>query len=172
MANCKIEILESWRRDCDIAIGSTASEVQDHGIRGGPPEREPETKLQARQSDFNGGVVVRCKPAGTMQHRMRRRDHGTTRTRQSGGIWDRVFTDVKPSMKIHREEIFGPAVVVMKFVDEEDTYSGWINCYNKIATQVTFGGVEQSGLGRECGSYALSNYTFIKSIFINLSQKL
>ncbi|KAH9470809.1 hypothetical protein Pst134EA_004731 [Puccinia striiformis f. sp. tritici] len=33
---------------------------------------------------------------------------------------DRVFTDVKPSMKIHREEIFGPAVVVMKFVDEED----------------------------------------------------
>ncbi|POW12959.1 hypothetical protein PSHT_07914 [Puccinia striiformis] len=87
MANCKIEILESWRRDCDIAIGSTASEVQDH--------------------------------------------------------------DVKPSMKIHREEIFGPAVVVMKFVDEEDTYSGWINCYNKIATQVTFGGVEQSGLGRE-----------------------
>ncbi|KAI9623096.1 hypothetical protein KEM48_009716 [Puccinia striiformis f. sp. tritici PST-130] len=105
-----------------------------------------------------------------------------------------VFTDVKPSMKIHREEIFGPVVVVMKFVDEEDvieqandTIYGlasaihskdittslrvsrriqagtvWINCYNKIATQVAFEGVEQSGLCRECGSYALSNYTFIK----------
>ncbi|KAH9456805.1 hypothetical protein Pst134EA_020715 [Puccinia striiformis f. sp. tritici] len=115
-----------------------------------------------------------------------------------------LFTDVKPSMKIHREEIFGPVVVVMKFVDEEDviqqandTIYGlasaihskditkalrvarriqagtvWINCYNKIATQVAFGGVKQSGLGRECGSYALSNYTSIKSVFINLSQKL
>ncbi|KAH9461885.1 hypothetical protein Pst134EB_005801 [Puccinia striiformis f. sp. tritici] len=107
-------------------------------------------------------------------------------------------------MKIHREEIFGPVVVVMKFVDEEDVirqandtiyglasaihskditkalrvsrliHAGtvWINCYNKIATQVAFGGVKESGLGRECGSYALSNYTSIKSVFINLSQKL
>ncbi|KAI7965317.1 hypothetical protein MJO29_003415 [Puccinia striiformis f. sp. tritici] len=112
--------------------------------------------------------------------------------------------EYKPSMEIHREEIFGPVVVVMKFVDEEDVirqgndtiyglasaihskditkawrisrliHAGtvWINCYNKIATQVAFGGVKQRGLGRECGSYALSNYTSIKSVFINLSQKL
>ncbi|EJT99149.1 aldehyde dehydrogenase [Dacryopinax primogenitus] len=31
-----------------------------------------------------------------------------------------VFTDVKPNMKIVREEIFGPVVVVVKFKDEDD----------------------------------------------------
>ncbi|KAH9470808.1 hypothetical protein Pst134EA_004730 [Puccinia striiformis f. sp. tritici] len=31
-----------------------------------------------------------------MQHRMRRRDHGTTRTRQSGGIWDSVWGLIFP----------------------------------------------------------------------------
>ncbi|PLW06599.1 hypothetical protein PCANC_01609 [Puccinia coronata f. sp. avenae] len=115
-----------------------------------------------------------------------------------------IFTNVKPGMKIHREEIFGPVVVVMKFKDEEDvvkqandTVYGlasaihstdvtkalrvskrikagtvWINCYNRIVSQVPFGGYKESGIGRECGSYALSNYTSVKSVFINLSQKL
>jgi aldehyde dehydrogenase (NAD+) len=31
-----------------------------------------------------------------------------------------MFTDVKAGMKICKEEIFGPVVVVMKFKDEED----------------------------------------------------
>jgi aldehyde dehydrogenase (NAD+) len=31
-----------------------------------------------------------------------------------------IFTDVKPDMKIVREEIFGPVGVVIKFEDEED----------------------------------------------------
>lgn len=115
-----------------------------------------------------------------------------------------IFTDVKPEMKIHKEEIFGPVVVVMKFKDEEDvvrqandTIYGlasaihsrditkalrvskrikagtvWINCYNRLASQVPFGGYKESGVGREGGSYALSNYTAVKSVFINLSEKL
>ncbi|KAK4702298.1 hypothetical protein P7C70_g3931, partial [Phenoliferia sp. Uapishka_3] len=32
-----------------------------------------------------------------------------------------IFTDVKPDMKIVREEIFGPVLVVSKFKDEDDT---------------------------------------------------
>lgn len=31
-----------------------------------------------------------------------------------------IFTDVKPNMRISREEIFGPVVVVSKFKDEDD----------------------------------------------------
>ncbi len=31
-----------------------------------------------------------------------------------------VFSDTKPDMKIVREEIFGPVVVLVKFKDEED----------------------------------------------------
>lgn len=91
-------------------------------------------------------------------------------------------------MKIHKEEIFGPVVVVMKFKDEEDvvrqandTIYGlasaihsrditkalrvskrikagtvWINCYNRLASQVPFGGYKESGVGRE-----VSNFAFI-----------
>ncbi|OAV88849.1 hypothetical protein PTTG_08547 [Puccinia triticina 1-1 BBBD Race 1] len=117
---------------------------------------------------------------------------------------NRIFTDVKPEMKIHKEEIFGPVVIVMKFKDEEDvvrqandTVYGlcaaihstnitkalrvgkrikagtvWINCYNRMTSQVPFGGYKESGIGRECGSYALSNYTAVKSVFINMSEKM
>jgi aldehyde dehydrogenase (NAD+) len=90
-------------------------------------------------------------------------------------------------MKIHREEIFGPVVVVMKFKDEEDvvkqandTVYGlasaihstdvtkalrvskrikagtvWINCYNRIVSQVPFGGYKESGIGREVSPFFL-----------------
>lgn len=84
-------------------------------------------------------------------------------------------------MRIVREEIFGPVVVVTKFKDEEelikmanDTIYGlasavfsrdvsrelgvanriqsgtvWVNCYNRLHSQVPFGGYKQSGIGRE-----------------------
>ena len=35
-----------------------------------------------------------------------------------------IFTDVTPSMKIAREEIFGPVVAVIKFKTEEGTMEG------------------------------------------------
>ena len=40
----------------------------------------------------------------------------------SGGyfIQPTIFTDVKPDMRIVREEIFGPVCVVFKFTDEDD----------------------------------------------------
>lgn len=115
-----------------------------------------------------------------------------------------IFTDVKPDMKITKEEIFGPVIVVIKFKDEEevvqkanDTNYGlaaavhskdvvkalrvgkrikagslWINCYNRIVSQMPFGGYRDSGIGRESGSYALANYTEVKSVFVNLSERL
>jgi len=47
--------------------------------------------------------------------------------------------------------------------------TAWINCINKFNSQVPFGGYKQSGIGRECGEYALANYTNVKSVFINLA---
>ncbi|WP_068775510.1 aldehyde dehydrogenase family protein [Paenibacillus sp. FJAT-26967] len=44
----------------------------------------------------------------------------------------------------------------------------WINCYNVFDAASPFGGYKQSGIGREMGSYALSNYTEVKSVWINL----
>ncbi|CUA71412.1 aldehyde dehydrogenase (NAD+) [Rhizoctonia solani] len=46
----------------------------------------------------------------------------------------------------------------------------WVNCYNKLNNQMPFGGFKQSGIGRELGEYALSNYTSVKSVHVNLTE--
>lgn len=42
----------------------------------------------------------------------------------------------------------------------------WVNCYNAFDAASPFGGYKQSGIGREMGSYALNNYTEVKSVWI------
>lgn len=44
----------------------------------------------------------------------------------------------------------------------------WVNCYNVFDAAAPFGGYKQSGLGREMGSYALDNYTEVKTVWVNL----
>jgi len=48
----------------------------------------------------------------------------------------------------------------------------WVNSYNLLSHQVPFGGFKESGMGRELGKYALSNYTQIKSVRIRLGGAL
>ncbi|RFU29425.1 hypothetical protein B7463_g6911, partial [Scytalidium lignicola] len=115
-----------------------------------------------------------------------------------------IFTDVKPSMKIYREEVFGPFVVIAQFKTEEealdlanDTTYGlgsavfttditrahriarrleagmvWINSSNDSDFRIPFGGVKQSGIGRELGEAGLAGYTNIKAVHVNLGSKL
>ncbi|KAI0160333.1 aldehyde dehydrogenase [Xylariaceae sp. FL1272] len=115
-----------------------------------------------------------------------------------------VFTDVKDSMRIYREEIFGPFCVIASFKTEDEaikmandtTYglgaavftqnlelahraaaridSGmvWINSSQDSDVRVPFGGVKQSGIGRELGSAGLEAYTQTKAIHVNMGQKL
>lgn len=44
----------------------------------------------------------------------------------------------------------------------------WINDYNLEDAAAPFGGYKQSGIGREMGSYALDNYTEVKSVWVNI----
>lgn len=115
-----------------------------------------------------------------------------------------VFTEVQDSMKIYREEIFGPVVVISRFKDEEeavaranDTTYGlgsavftqnlerahrvaseieagmvWINSSQDCDPRVPFGGVKQSGIGRELGEAGLEAYSQIKAVHVNLGQKI
>ncbi|KAI6129393.1 aldehyde dehydrogenase [Pisolithus croceorrhizus] len=48
----------------------------------------------------------------------------------------------------------------------------WVNCYNQLNSNVPFGGFKQSGIGRELGEYALSNYTEVKAVHVNLGKKM
>lgn len=115
-----------------------------------------------------------------------------------------VFTDVKPSMKIYREEIFGPFAVIASFKTEEealdlanDTTYGlgsavftqdltrahrvarrieagmvWINSSNDSDYRIPFGGVKQSGIGRELGEAGLAGYCNVKSVHVNMGNRL
>lgn len=101
-----------------------------------------------------------------------------------------IFTDVKDTMKIFQEEVFGPFVVVSSFKTEEeaieranDSMYGlgsaiftenitkahrvaryieagmvWINSSNDSDFRIPFGGVKQSGIGRELGEAGLEAY--------------
>ncbi|KAH8164785.1 hypothetical protein CIB48_g3477 [Xylaria polymorpha] len=115
-----------------------------------------------------------------------------------------IFTDVKDTMKIYQEEIFGPFVVVAAFKTEDEavrmanstTYGlgaalfsqnlelahraaarieagmVWINSSNDSDFRVPFGGVKQSGIGRELGEAGLAAYSQTKAIHVNMGQRL
>ena len=112
-----------------------------------------------------------------------------------------VFVDVKPEMRIAREEIFGPVVAVMPFDSEDDgvrmandsvyglSGSIWtrdgsralrvarafetgnisINSGSSVHLEAPFGGVKQSGIGRELGLAALDAYTEWKTVYVDVS---
>ncbi|KAJ5895154.1 hypothetical protein N7495_006845 [Penicillium taxi] len=115
-----------------------------------------------------------------------------------------IFTGVKDSMRIYREEVFGPFVVIASFTTEEeavtranDTTYGlgaavftrdierahrvasdieagmvWINSSNDSDIHVPFGGVKQSGIGRELGEAGLEAYSQVKAVHVNMGSKL
>ena len=48
----------------------------------------------------------------------------------------------------------------------------WINSSNDSDSRTPFGGVKQSGIGRELGEAGLWTYSSIKSIHVNIGAKL
>jgi aldehyde dehydrogenase (NAD+) len=112
-----------------------------------------------------------------------------------------IFTNVTDNMKIYREEVFGPFVVISSFKTEEeaieranDTTYGlgssvftqnivrahrvarkidagmvWINSSQDSDFRIPFGGVKQSGIGRELGQAGLDAYTTTKAVHVNLT---
>lgn len=44
----------------------------------------------------------------------------------------------------------------------------WVNCYDVFDAAAPFGGFKMSGIGRELGEYALSLYTEVKTVYVNL----
>jgi aldehyde dehydrogenase (NAD+) len=45
----------------------------------------------------------------------------------------------------------------------------WINTYNQFDTTTPFGGMKDSGFGRESGTEVMENYTQVKSIWVDLA---
>ncbi|MCX8564447.1 aldehyde dehydrogenase family protein [Mycolicibacterium mucogenicum] len=113
-----------------------------------------------------------------------------------------ILTDATNDMRVAREEIFGPVLVVMRYQDEDEAISFandseyglsagvwsadparalavarrlesgtvWINDWHMVNATYPFGGVKQSGLGRELGPDALDEYTESKFVHLDLSN--
>ncbi|GMF76999.1 unnamed protein product [Aspergillus oryzae] len=90
------------------------------------------------------------------------------------------FKDEEEAIKIGNSSSYGLAAAVhTKNVNTAIRVSNslragtvWINCYNMINYQAPFGGFKESGLGRELGSYALENYTQVKTVHYRLGDAL
>ncbi|KAH7268611.1 aldehyde dehydrogenase domain-containing protein [Fusarium solani] len=129
-----------------------------------------------------------------------------------GGTWGKkgffmqptVFSNVSSSMKIYREEIFGPVVAISSFDEEEaainmandsefglaasvftrdmqrshrvstrlDAGMVWVNSSTDSDFRVPFGGMKQSGVGRELGEAGLEGYMQVKSVHVNVGLEL
>lgn len=59
---------------------------------------------------------------------------------------------------------------IWSFTDVVNNSTVWVNNYNTLHYQMPFGGFKESGLGRELGSYALENYTEVKTVRVHLSK--
>ncbi|MGW3095595.1 aldehyde dehydrogenase family protein [Streptomyces sp. NPDC001102] len=106
-----------------------------------------------------------------------------------------LLADCSNDMRVAREEIFGPVVVVIPFDDEDEgvaladdsdyglidyVWSGDVARAFRVARRLRaggvgvntvgrnmeapFGGFRHSGVGRDCGSYALHAYSEVQSI--------
>ncbi|KAJ5159409.1 Aldehyde dehydrogenase [Penicillium canariense] len=90
------------------------------------------------------------------------------------------FKDEAEAIKIGNSTCYGLAAAVhTKNVNTAIRVSNalkagtvWINSYNLISYQAPFGGFKESGMGRELGSYALDNYTQVKTVHYRLGDAL
>jgi len=57
-----------------------------------------------------------------------------------------------------------------RVIAQLDAGTCWINHYNITPVEVPFGGVKQSGLGRENGLEAFEHYTRVKSVYVELGD--
>ncbi|WP_116996893.1 aldehyde dehydrogenase family protein [Desertimonas flava] len=114
-----------------------------------------------------------------------------------------IFAGVDNSMRIAREEIFGPVMSVIPFDSEDDAVrvandsefglaagvwtqdvsrahrvprrlkagTVWVNTYQAVYPSVPYGGVKQSGHGRNLGAESLDDFLQTKSVWTRIGAE-
>ncbi|TGZ80829.1 aldehyde dehydrogenase [Ascodesmis nigricans] len=86
------------------------------------------------------------------------------------------FKTVEEIAKIGNGTPYGLAAAVhtkdlntaLQLTDKLKAGTIWVNCYNMLHYALPFGGFKESGIGRELGKEALSNYLQVKTVAINM----
>jgi len=86
------------------------------------------------------------------------------------------FRDAEEAVRIANGTIYGLVSAVWtrdvglahRMAGQIQAGSVWINTYNGFDSGSPFGGYKQSGFGRDLGSYALEQYTNVKSVWVAL----
>ena len=90
------------------------------------------------------------------------------------------FGDEKEAVELANDSIYGLASAVFSQNIERahrvaaalEAGMVWVNSSNDSEIQVPFGGVKQSGIGRELGEAGLAAYTETKAVHVNIGSKL
>ena len=167
-------------------------------------EAGPAPTRNAREEGRPSDVGMRCKKFGhardqpTAAESRRNTEAQRTSARRGGGCYiaPTLFTDAKQSMRVAREEIFGPVLTAISFKDEAEALAIandvdygltgyvwtsdvtralrfterleagmiWVNSENIRHLPTPFGGVKNSGIGRDGGDWSFDFYMETKNI--------
>ena len=89
------------------------------------------------------------------------------------------FDDEEEAIRIGNDVIYGLAAGVwtqnigraMRMSDALKAGTVWVNTYRAISYMMPFGGMKNSGIGRENGMEAIYDYLETKSVWINTSEE-
>jgi acyl-CoA reductase-like NAD-dependent aldehyde dehydrogenase len=181
-----------------VKLSSTAimGDPRDPGTQIGPITTQPQFKKVLEYIDIAKGEGATIRLGG------RAADPAVV-----GDGWfiePTIFTGVENSMRIAREEVFGPVLAVIPFDDEEEAVAiandsayglgagiwtknmarafrvserieagtVWVNTYRAVSFMMPFGGVKDSGIGRENGAEAIDEYLETSSVWINTGAEV
>uniref|UniRef100_A0AAF5D5U0 RRM domain-containing protein n=1 Tax=Strongyloides stercoralis TaxID=6248 RepID=A0AAF5D5U0_STRER len=90
------------------------------------------------------------------------------------------YDDDEEALQIANETIYGLAAGIFTkdlkranyFIDNLVAGNVYVNTYNDTAPQLPFGGMKQSGYGREQGHAAIEAFSQIKSVYLNTSGEV
>ncbi|KAF9370376.1 hypothetical protein CPB97_002784 [Podila verticillata] len=100
------------------------------------------------KEEIFGPVLSVMKPFTTMEEVLQRAN--ATPYGLASGVWTRDLGKAE------------------HLVQELETGVTWVNCYNLCSAHLPFGGVKESGFGKDLGAEALNEYTTVKAVTIRV----